>query len=157
MFLCSCLLLLAVPILAMIYNATSPQDDERTIRSMVEKSIARLNKGDITAFEDFWDENADYIGVDGTMLHGRSQIQEFFRKLMPSNAPPFQQDATIEQIRFITPELAISDGSWTITGARDAAGKELPPIKGRGLEVVQKKNGRWWFVSTREMVIFKGN
>jgi len=61
MFFCIGLLLLAVPILAMIYNAASHQDDERTIRSMVEKSIDRLNKGDITAFEDFWDENADYI------------------------------------------------------------------------------------------------
>jgi len=157
MFTCIFLLSLAVSVVAMTYDATSPQDDARTIRGMVENSLARLNKGDITVFRDFWDENADYVGVDGVMLHGRSQIEGLFRKLTPSGGPPPQQYATIEQLRFITPELAIADGSWIITGVRDAAGTELAPIKGRGLEVIQKKHGRWWFVATREMVIFKAN
>jgi hypothetical protein len=65
-----------------------------------------------------------------------------------------QQTATIEQIRFITPELATVDGSWIVTGARDATGKELPVMRGRGFELVQKKNGNWKFIATREMVIF---
>lgn len=68
-----------------------------------------------------------------------------------------QQAARIEQIRFITPELATVDGSWAVTGARGAAGKELPAIKGRGFELVQKKNGSWKFIATREMVIFGGS
>jgi hypothetical protein len=68
-----------------------------------------------------------------------------------------QQTVTIEQIRFITPELATVDGSWTVMGARDVAGKELPAIKGRGFELVQKKNGKWKFIATREMVIFGGS
>jgi len=53
------------------------------------------------------------------------------------------------------PDVAIVDGSWTVTGARDTAGHELSPIKGRGMEVVQKKKGKWRFVATREMVIWK--
>ena len=68
-----------------------------------------------------------------------------------------QQTSSVEQVRFITPELATVDGSWIVTGARGADGKELPPIKGRGLELVQKKDGRWRIIMTREMVIFKGN
>src|SRR5262249_16029492 len=67
-----------------------------------------------------------------------------------------QQTSSIEQIRYLTPELAVMDGLWTVTGARDDAGKELPPINGRGLEIAQKRDGRWWFVSTREMIIYKG-
>ncbi len=110
----------------------------------------------MTVFEDFWAEDADYVGVDGATLHGRSQIQEFFRKLTPPGAPPPQQDAKLEQARFVQ-ELAISDGSWTIMGASDPAGKDLAPIKGGGFEVFQKRHGRWWIVTTREMVIFKGN
>jgi hypothetical protein len=45
---------------------------------------------------------------------------------------------------------------WTIRGAVDAAGKELPSIKGRGLELVKKKYGHSSFVATRKMVIWKG-
>ena len=64
--------------------------------------------------------------------------------------------AIVEQIRFITPELATVDGSWIVTGARDGEGKELPPIRGRGFKLVQKNAGRWRFLVTREMVVFTG-
>ena len=138
--------------LVAIQAAPSEQEDERTIRAMVDQAILRLNRGDVTAFEDFWDKDADYVGVDGRLTKGRSQIQSLFREMAKGGAG--QQTATIEQIRFITPELATVDGSWTVAGARDARGKELPLIKGRGFELVQKKNGRWRFIETREMVIF---
>jgi len=142
---------------AMICTDQSNQEDERTIHSMVEQAISRLNKGDFTAIDDFWAQDADYVSVDGRLISGRNQIKAFFQELAKSSAGLAQQTSTIERTRFLTPELAISDGSWTVTGARDAAGKELPPIKGRGFEIVQKREGRWWFVATRQMVIFKGN
>lgn len=121
---------------------------------MVDQAIVRLNRGDVTAFDDFGDEDADYIGVDGRLTKGRSEIQSPFRQLQKGSAG--EQDGTIEQIRFITPDLATVDGTWTVTGARDATGKELPAIRGRGFELVQKKSGRWRFIATREMVIFGG-
>jgi uncharacterized protein (TIGR02246 family) len=142
---------------AMIYTNPSNQGDEQTIRRMVEQAISRLNKGDITAIDDFWAQDADYVSVDGRLITGRAQIRAFFHELAKSTAGQAQQTSSIEQIRFLTPELAIVDGLWTVTGARDAAGKDLPPIKGKGFEVVQKKEGQWWFVATRPMVIFKGN
>ena len=135
-----------------IHAAPSKEEDERTIRSMVDRAIIRLNRGDVTAFDDFWDEDADYVGVDGKLTKGRPQIQSLFRQMGKGGVG--QQSATIEQIRFVTPELATVDGSWTVTGARDASGKDLPVIRGRGFELVQKKNGRWRFIATREMVIF---
>jgi uncharacterized protein (TIGR02246 family) len=139
----------------MSYAIPSNQEDERTIREMADQAISRLNKGDLTVFEDFWATDADYISVDGRLISGRDQIQAFFRELVKSSDGQAQQSSSTEQVRFLTPELAIADGSWTVTGARDVAGKELPPIKGKGVEVAQKRDGRWWFVATREMVIFK--
>jgi uncharacterized protein (TIGR02246 family) len=141
--------------LGVVYAPSANEEDERTIRGMVDQAVARLDKGDVSALDDFWDENADYVGVDGTLIKGRAQMQAFFRKMAESSTG--HQTASVEQIRFITPELATVDGSWTVTGARSADGKELAPIKGRGFEVLQKKNGKWKFIATREMVIFKGN
>ncbi len=141
--------------LGAVYAASSNEEDERTIRGMVDQAVARLNKGDVSVLDDFWDENADYVGVDGTLIKGRAGMQAFFRKMTASGTG--QQIASVEQIRFITREVATVDGSWTVTGARAADGKELAPIKGRGFELVQKRSGKWRFVATREMVIFKGN
>ncbi len=141
--------------LGAVYAASSNEEDERTIRGMVDQAVARLNKGDVSVLDDFWDENADYVGVDGTLIKGRAGMQAFFRKMTASGMG--QQIVSVEQIRFITREVATVDGSWTVTGARAADGKELAPIKGRGFELVQKRSGKWRFVATREMVIFKGN
>jgi len=139
--------------LGAVYAASTNEEDERTIRGMVDQAIARLNKGDVSALDDFWDENADYVGVDGALIKGRAQMQALFRKMAESSRG--HQSASVEQIRFIAPELATVDGSWIVTGARGADGNELAPIKGRGFEIVQKKNGKWRFIATREMVIFK--
>ena len=142
--------------LGTMFAASANDESERLIRSMVEQAINRLNKGDVTAFDDFWDENADYVSVDGRLIKGRAEIQAFFREMAKSGTGRPQQIVSIDQIRFITSDLATVDGSWTVTGARDAEGKELPPIKGRGFELVQKKDGGWQFIVTREMVLFKG-
>ncbi|MCI0389771.1 MAG: SgcJ/EcaC family oxidoreductase [Acidobacteria bacterium] len=150
-------LIVVLVCLGMVYTSASNQEDERMIRRMIDQSISRLNKGDITAIEDFWDEDADYVGVDGRIITGRTHIQAFFGELVMASAGRLNQSSSIDRIRFLTPEIAIVDGSWTITGARDNAGKEIPPIKGRGVEIVQKKEGQWRFVATRQMVVFKGN
>ena len=140
--------------LGMLHASPSKEQDELAIRSMVDQAIVRLNRGDVTAFDDFWDEHADYVGVDGRLTKGRSEMQNRFRQMSKGSAG--EQAGTIEQIRFVTADLATVDGTWTVIGARDAAGKELPVIKGRGFELVQKKSGRWRFIATREMVIFGG-
>jgi uncharacterized protein (TIGR02246 family) len=140
----------------MNYAATPDQGDEQILRGMADQALSRLNKGDLTVFDDFWAEDADYVSVGGKLIGGREPIKEFFRELIKSSDGQAQQSSSTERIRFLTPELAVIEGFWTVTGARDAAGKGLPPIKGRGLEVAQKRDGRWWFVATREMVIFKG-
>src|SRR5262249_60555974 len=103
----------------------------------------------------FWAQDADYVSVDGRLISGRNQIKAFFQELAKSSAGSAQQTSTIERTRFLTPELAISDGSWTVTGARDAAGQELPPIKRRRFEIVQQREARGRFVANRQMVICK--
>ncbi len=128
--------------------------DEKVIHDMVSRAIDRLNKGDVTAIADYWDDDADYVSVDGTLTRGRAQIQALFSKLVKSGVG--QQTAFIEQIRFITSEIAAVDGSWTVKGARGTDGKELPPIRGRGFELIRKKGGCWRFIATREMVVFDG-
>ena len=130
--------------------------EEQVVRKMVAEAVSRFNEGDATVVRDLWDEDADYVGVDGTMVTGRAAIEEFLGHILKANSGRATQKATIERLRFLAPDIVLVDGTWTITGALDADGNQLPPIKGRGLELVKKKNGRWRFVATREMVIWKG-
>src|SRR5260370_22593354 len=132
------------------------ESEERLIRKMVAEAVSRFNNGDASVIRELWDQDADYVGVDGTLTTGRAAIEELLGRVLKANSGKLTQNATIERVRFLAPDIVLVDGTWTITGAVDAAGKELPAIKGRGLELVKKKNGHWRFVATREMVIWKG-
>lgn len=145
----TCLAVLLAPVVAGSVNPS----DEQSIRNLVSQAINRLNGGDATAVSELWDEDADYVGVDGTLTRGRERIQALFSAMVKSGAG--QERATIDQIRFITPDVATVDGSWIVAGARDANGKVLPPIRGRGFELVRKRGGQWRFVESREMVVFQ--
>jgi len=146
--------------LSICFGALSGQAEERNeqlIRNMVAEAVSRFNNGDASVIRELWDEDADYVGVEGTLITGRAAIEELIGRMLKASAGKVNQNATIERVRFLAPDIALVDGTWTITGAVDSAGKKLAPIKGRGLELVKKKKGRWRFVATREMVIWKSN
>jgi hypothetical protein len=67
--------------LGVIHAASSENEDERTIRNMVDQAVTRLNRGDVTGVADFWDEDADYVGVDGKLTRGRTKIENLFRHI----------------------------------------------------------------------------
>ena len=110
----------AICVLALAVVAQTSDDDERAIRGMVAEAVTRLNRGDVIAFDAFWDETADYVGVNGSLVKGRVAIQALFRQMASGSGG--EQAVTVEQVRFVTPELATVDGAWTVTGARDANG-----------------------------------
>lgn len=58
----------AVALAAISTVPVQQQDAERIIHNMVDHAIARFNRGDFAALEEFWDEQADYVGVDGTLM-----------------------------------------------------------------------------------------
>ena len=55
---------------------------ESTIRQMVAYAMRRLNQGDLTAIDEFCDENADYVGIDGQFIQGRPAMRGFFAQLL---------------------------------------------------------------------------
>ncbi|PYU19167.1 MAG: hypothetical protein DMG30_24990 [Acidobacteria bacterium] len=91
------------------------------VRFACGRAPVRLNHGDRNAIDQYWDENADYVGIDGQFIHGRQQMRDFFAKLLKSGAGT--EVGVIEQVRFLRSDMAIVDGSWTITGMKDANGK----------------------------------
>lgn len=131
------------------------KNDELIIRDMVTDAIRRLNQGDISVVREYWDEQADYVGVDGQLIRGRAAIEGFFSRMLTPITNRPTQTATIDQVRFVRPDVAIVDGSWTITGARGASGHEVPPLHGHGVEVVRRTQKGWRFVATRESVLWK--
>ena len=122
--------------LGTVYPASTNKEDERTIRGMVDQAVARLNVGDVTALDDFWDENADYVGVDGTLIKGRAQMRGFFRKMGESSTG--HQIASVEQIRFRPTFSPHSSRYWT--SSRRASVARAPVVVLMGHPVLRNTN-----------------
>jgi ketosteroid isomerase-like protein len=69
------------------------------------------------------------VGIGGQFIRGRKAIEDFFTRLLKAGSG--METATIEQIRFLSPDLAIVDGSWTITGLGTRMANNYRPCRAR--------------------------
>ncbi len=84
--------------------------DEQLIRNMVAEAVSRFNNGDVSVIRELWDEDADYVGVDGTLITGRAAIEELIGRMLKASSGKVNQNATIERVRFLAPDIALVDG-----------------------------------------------
>lgn len=128
------LLLASVP-------ATADQaEDEASIRSATKQYVAAFNKHDAMAIAALVDEDCETWEGD---IKGRAAMEETYVDIFANNEH-VQYKLTDEiGIVFVTPEVAIYKHNDEITGALDADGKPLPPIKRLSAKLFVKKNGSW--------------
>jgi ketosteroid isomerase-like protein len=90
--------------------ARTAENDENTIRRIIADAIHRLNQGDLTAIHDFWDEDADYVSIEGQLVRGRPAIEEFFARLLKAGSGT----ETARSSRFVLSPA--TSPSWTVLG-----------------------------------------
>jgi uncharacterized protein (TIGR02246 family) len=118
--------------------------EETALQKRAEAFIAAFNMGDAKAVAAFWTEDGEYINLAGTQLKGRAAIEESFKKIFAEEKGAKLQINTTA-IRFVTPDLAIEDG--TTTAAMPGNG---PPMVAKYMIVHVKKDGDWYLASVRD-------
>src|SRR5260370_33960358 len=98
------------------------ESEERLIGKMVAEAVSRFNNGDASVIRELGDQDADYVGVDGTLTTGRAAIEELLGRVLQANSGKVTQNAPIERVRFLAPDIVLVDWTWTITAAVHAAG-----------------------------------
>jgi len=59
---------------------------------------------------------------------------------------------TLTMVRCVNYDVAVADGRWSMTGVKDAAGKELPVFEGQATLVV-KRGGDGWLIEAYRYTI----
>src|SRR4029077_9029527 len=124
-------------------------NDEKPIRELVAAMGEAFAKLDAHAFSMVFLEDADFTNVWGMTAHGRKAIEEFHRSLLEGDGagpvPSFkhaQLKVLDTQIRFLRPDVASVDASWTQTGAVQN-GKDMGPRKGLLMLIATKQGNEW--------------
>jgi len=128
-----------------------PDPAEQEIRGIPQDLSTAWAHADARAMADLFAEDGDLVIPSGDFLRGRSAIQNFYRSVFEHGYAGSQAGSEIKRIR-VTGAMAVVDGGWSITGARDAAGAPRPAEQGLFTAVLKKQGGKWHVVALREMV-----
>src|SRR2546423_15019472 len=103
--------------LSICFGALSGQAEERDeqlIRNMVAEAVSRFNNGDASVIRELWDEDADYVGGEGTLITGRAAIEELIGPMLKASSGKVNQNATIQRVRLLAPAIALVNVTWTM-------------------------------------------
>lgn len=125
--------------------------DEQTIRSRFEDFISAWNRHDASGMSSLFAEDGDMINPNGRSTRTRPEIEKVLRE---EHAGPFQQSRLSmkpESIRFLAPDVTVTDHSFEIAGVRDPNGKDVT-LRGHLTEVLKKQGDNWYCAASRPMI-----
>ena len=130
-------------------DAPAQADDERPIRALVAALGDAFAKLDAHAFSMVFHEDADFTNVWGMTAHGRKAIEEFHRPLLEGDGAgpiPSFKHAELKiletRIRFLRPDVASVDATWTQTGAVQN-GQDMGVRKGLLMLIAIRERDGW--------------
>jgi uncharacterized protein (TIGR02246 family) len=125
-------------------------EDENMIRNWMSDYIERWNNHDAKAISLLFEEDADFIGGSGGLIKGRSEIEKLMEVEHSSVLKEWKLSASINDIRFLKPDVAIANGAYEATGI--ASNAQAAPLKGLHTSIMCKRGETWICVGARSIV-----
>ena len=125
-------------------EASDRSVDEIAIRLTGQSFVDAYQKKNAKAISDLFVADAEFIDEYGNLHQGRDEIQAAFTNVFWHNSgTDFEME--ISSIRFLSPQIAIEDGTTTVNHSVD-----LESVSSRYTAVHVKENGNWLTASVRE-------
>jgi uncharacterized protein (TIGR02246 family) len=120
--------------------------DEEAVGELPQKFCDAWTKHDGHALAQIMDEDADFVTVATTYLHGRPDFETFHARLLSGRFKDSTITALKTTTRFLRPDLAVVHWSWKIEGDKNPDGTVRQPRYGMMTLVAEKKKGNWLVV-----------
>jgi uncharacterized protein (TIGR02246 family) len=145
-------LVVALPLCA---EQTAHSTDEAAIRDLYARYDAAWNKGDAKAMGALWAEKADHVEPDGHVVRGRAALEQELAARFARDLRGTRSVQTVEAVRLVKPDVAVVDAAYEVTGVHDPAGKPLPPLKGRYVDIWIKRGNTWQIIVDRPVAALR--
>lgn len=130
----------------------SDLEKEAAIRALYKNFSETWNKHDAKALAEMWALDGDHVEPDGHHADGRDAIQDLLAKQHKSVFKTTQLALAIEDVWFMTENVALVDGTYSITGIVAPDGSAVPPRKGNLTAILLMEGGKWWIAADRLMI-----
>ncbi len=126
-------------------DAIGSKSDEQAIRARAKEFLSAVGRGDAKALGDLWTPDGDLVDEQGRSTPARELIEQEAKAASAGPRPPIKLVATT--IRFLTPDVAIEDGTSEVT---PKAAASAPPVQGRFTAIWVRRDGKWRLATVRE-------
>jgi uncharacterized protein (TIGR02246 family) len=128
-------------------------DDEKAIRGIVARYVDAWNRTDPAALASLYAEQGDFVSSTGDRASGRAEIERWYdERLRQGYFSETTLDFDAGSIRFVRPDIAILEGRWVISGARDLEGHSSTVRQGTITVFLEKRDGRWLIDALRSLI-----
>ena len=118
--------------------------DEEAIRQTNDSFVEAYGQGNAKAVAAHFTANAEYVDESGSVFQGCQAIEESLAELFAEN-PDCKLEMSIDTIRFVSPTVAVEDGSTRVSRPESSAS-----VEGRYTTVFVKTDGKWLAASLRD-------
>jgi uncharacterized protein (TIGR02246 family) len=120
-----------------------PNDATAAIRDAARSYQDALTRGDGKALAALWTPDGDIVDDEGRVLNGRESVSQITAATKEAPRPTFRIEET--NLRFLTPDVAIEDGTVAVTPPGAAA-----PLSGWFSATWVRHDGAWKLTGLRE-------
>lgn len=127
----------------LVAQTTTTSPDETAVRELIRRYVNARELKDPAAIEALFTADADQYTTSGEWRRGRGQVVP--GTLESSKRNPGARTITVQAVRFISPDVAIADGAYEITGT--ASTRRI-----WATIVTRREAGGWRIAAIRNMV-----
>jgi len=126
---------------------------EAAIAGLLEARRAAWNAGDLDGYRKLLTVDADVVSATGRKSTGRDAVIALSaeQKQQPSYRDAIITATQIHAIRLVTPDVALVDATYRMTGVRIPDGSEAKAVEGAILFVLVQQDGTWRIASIRAL------
>jgi uncharacterized protein (TIGR02246 family) len=145
-------LAIAVDPTSNIGGMRSDEKNEQAIRVLYKSFMEAWNRHDPAALAQMWALDGDHVEPDGHHADGRDAVLDLLTKQHGSVFKTTELTLAIDDVWFVTSNVALVDGTYSISGIVAPDGSQLPPRKGNLTSVLMFEGGKWWIAADRLMI-----
>lgn len=130
-------------------SANGPED-WTNVRALIPAFTDAWNHAQADGIAALFADGGDLVIPTGETFRGRVEIGAFYKSAFARGYRGSVGEAQIVYFRFLGPEVALIDGTWSITGAHDEQQKTRPAERGVFTAVIVQQHGEWRINALRE-------
>ena len=128
------------------------QKEEKKIRELYNKFEDSWNNHKIDPMAEMWALDGDHREPDGHLAKGREEVRALFKKQHETVFKTTNLDLSITSVWFITADVALVDGDYSVVGIVTPDGTAIPARNGHLTAILLKVGETWEIAASRLMI-----